>query len=105
MVPTMVSAIGTHYPCGSFIKEIIVIPNLLCWDRYGFSCLNVSKNHFANGDKRDANIVNLFCFTLRDVILEWGETHVAFFLSWKLHFLSDITPSKMMNMFTWLLSH
>jgi hypothetical protein len=30
MVPTMVSNTNTHYPCGSFIKESIVIPNLLC---------------------------------------------------------------------------
>jgi hypothetical protein len=26
----MVSTTNTHYPCGSFVKEIVVIPNLLC---------------------------------------------------------------------------
>jgi sugar phosphate permease len=26
-----------------------------------------------NGEKRDADIMNLFCFTLRYAILEWGE--------------------------------
>jgi hypothetical protein len=26
-----------------------------------------------NGEKQNANIVNLFYFTLRDVILEWGK--------------------------------
>jgi hypothetical protein len=26
-----------------------------------------------NGDKHDVGIVNLFCFTLKDVISEWGE--------------------------------
>jgi hypothetical protein len=25
-------------------------------------------------EKRDVNIVNLFCFTLRNAILEWGES-------------------------------
>jgi len=29
MVPTMVSTIGTHYPYGSFMKEIVIVPNLL----------------------------------------------------------------------------
>ncbi len=27
----------------------------------------------ANGEERDADIVNLFCFTLRDAILEWSK--------------------------------
>ncbi len=27
----------------------------------------------ANDEKNDANIVNLFCFTVRDAILRWGE--------------------------------
>jgi hypothetical protein len=27
----------------------------------------------ANGEKDDANIINLFCFTLHDTILEWGD--------------------------------
>jgi len=26
-----------------------------------------------NDEKNDANIVNMFCFTLKDAILEWGE--------------------------------
>ncbi len=26
-----------------------------------------------NSEKRNANIMNLFCFTLRDVISEWGK--------------------------------
>jgi len=31
------------------------------------------KTIYANGEKWDANIMNLFCFTLRNVILEWGK--------------------------------
>jgi hypothetical protein len=27
----------------------------------------------ANGERNDLNIVNIFCFTLRDAILEWAE--------------------------------
>jgi hypothetical protein len=27
----------------------------------------------ANGEEQDANIMNLFCFTLKDAILEWGK--------------------------------
>jgi hypothetical protein len=27
----------------------------------------------ANDEKNDADIINLFCFTLRDAILRWGE--------------------------------
>jgi hypothetical protein len=27
----------------------------------------------ANGEKQDTNIMDLFCFTLKDVILEWGK--------------------------------
>jgi hypothetical protein len=27
----------------------------------------------ANGEKWDVDIMNLFCFTLRDVISEWGK--------------------------------
>jgi hypothetical protein len=27
----------------------------------------------ANGERNDLDIVNLFCFTLNDAILEWGE--------------------------------
>lgn len=27
----------------------------------------------ANGERNDLNIVNIFCFTLRDAILEWVE--------------------------------
>ncbi len=30
----------------------------------------------ANGEGNDLNISNLFCFTLRDVILEWGENFI-----------------------------
>jgi hypothetical protein len=26
-----------------------------------------------NGERNDPNIINLFCFTFRDAILEWGE--------------------------------
>jgi hypothetical protein len=26
-----------------------------------------------NGEKQDTDIMNLFCFTLRDAISEWGE--------------------------------
>jgi len=62
----------------------------------------------ANGEKRDANIVNLFCFTLKNAISEWGEnlcslTQIAFFWNWKLPSVSNIAPFKMMNKFTWLL--
>jgi len=35
MVPTVVSATSTRYPCGSFIKEIVVVPNLFCWEKFG----------------------------------------------------------------------
>jgi len=38
MVPTMVSITSTHYPYGSFIKEIVTIPNLFYWDKFGCSC-------------------------------------------------------------------
>jgi hypothetical protein len=34
MVLTMVSTTGTHYPYGSFIKEIVTMPNLLYWDKF-----------------------------------------------------------------------
>jgi hypothetical protein len=34
-VPTMVSTINTHYPYGFFIKEIVIVSNLLCWDKFG----------------------------------------------------------------------
>jgi len=27
----------------------------------------------ANGEKKNTSIMNLFCFTLKDVILEWGK--------------------------------
>jgi len=27
----------------------------------------------ANGEKQDVDIMTLFCFTLKDAILEWGE--------------------------------
>ncbi len=27
----------------------------------------------ANGEKNDANIINIFCFTLHDAMSEWGE--------------------------------
>jgi hypothetical protein len=30
----------------------------------------------ANGERNDLNIFNLFCFTLKDVILEWGEIFI-----------------------------
>ncbi len=30
----------------------------------------------ANGKKNDADIVNLFCFTLHNAISEWGENFV-----------------------------
>jgi hypothetical protein len=30
----------------------------------------------ANGEKNDVDIINLFCFMLRYVILEWGEIFV-----------------------------
>ncbi len=43
--PTMVFTTNTHYPCGSFINKIIAMPNLLYWDRFGCSCLSVSKSH------------------------------------------------------------
>jgi hypothetical protein len=29
-----------------------------------------------NGKTMEANIINLFCFTLHDNILEWGENFV-----------------------------
>lgn len=41
----MVSTTGTHYPYGSFIKENIVIPNLLSQDKFGCSCLSVLKSN------------------------------------------------------------
>ncbi len=31
------------------------------------------KEFQANGEKQDIEIVNLFCFTLRDTILKWGK--------------------------------
>ncbi len=31
------------------------------------------KEFQANGEKQDTEIVNLFCFTLRDTILKWGK--------------------------------
>jgi hypothetical protein len=34
----MVSITSTHYPYGFFIKEIVTIPNLLYWDKFGCSC-------------------------------------------------------------------
>ncbi len=34
-----------------------------------------------NGEKGDTDIVNLFCFTLRDAILEWGENCMQFHLN------------------------
>jgi hypothetical protein len=32
----------------------------------------------ANGEERKVNIMNLFCFTLRNAILEWGENFIQF---------------------------
>jgi hypothetical protein len=32
----------------------------------------------ANGEERDVNIMNLFCFTLRNAILEWGKNFIQF---------------------------
>jgi hypothetical protein len=70
----MVSTTGTHYPCGSFIKEIVVIPNLLCWDKSKCSCSSVLENPIkVNGEKRDIDVMNLFSFTLQDTISEWSE--------------------------------
>jgi hypothetical protein len=41
MVPTMVFTTSIHYPYGSFIKEIVTVPNLLYWDKFECSCLSV----------------------------------------------------------------
>jgi hypothetical protein len=75
MAPTMVSTTSTHYPCGSFIKEIVTIPNLFCWTpTYLNTHVQVfQKTIHANGEKHDVDIMNLFCFTLRDANLEWGK--------------------------------
>jgi hypothetical protein len=99
MVPTMVSTFGIHYPYGSFIKEIVtipnllywdkykcscsnvlefikeivIVPNLLYWDKYKCSCSNVLEAIQVNGEKWDVDIMNLFCFTLKDAISDWGE--------------------------------
>jgi len=36
----------------------------------------------ANGEKWDDDIVNLFCFTLKDAILEWGKNFIQSHPSW-----------------------
>jgi hypothetical protein len=35
----------------------------------------------ANGERSDSNIVNLFCFTLKDAISKWGENFMQFHLA------------------------
>jgi hypothetical protein len=30
----------------------------------------------ANGETMEANIINMFGFTLRDIIFEWGENYI-----------------------------
>jgi hypothetical protein len=32
----------------------------------------------ANGEKQDADIMTMFCFTLRDAISKWGENFMHF---------------------------
>ncbi len=39
---------------------IVVIPNLLYWDRSKCACSSVSKNNSTNGEKQDADIMNYF---------------------------------------------
>ncbi len=61
-----------------------------------------------NGEKRDTNIMHLFCFTLKDVILECGENFMQFhlgyiFLELEATFYKHYSLFKTMNKFTWLL--
>jgi hypothetical protein len=61
----------------------------------------------ANGEKNDADIVNLFCFTLRDAILEWGENFMqshlkCSFAKLEATFVNNTKLWKPMNKSTWL---
>jgi len=38
--------------------------------------MNISQAIQANGEKNDVGIVNMFCFTLHDAILYWGENFI-----------------------------
>jgi hypothetical protein len=73
MVPIVVSTTSTHYPCGFFIKEIVTIPNLFYWTYPNTHVQVFQKAIHANGEKHDVDIMNLFCFTLKDANPKWGK--------------------------------
>jgi hypothetical protein len=64
MVPIVVSTTDTHYRCGSFIKEVVVMPNFYVGTNPNAHVQLFKKVIQANGEKRDVDIRNLFSFTL-----------------------------------------
>jgi hypothetical protein len=82
MVPTIVST--TNTPLWLLHKRIIVVPNFFCWDKSKCSCSTVLKTIQANGEKWDANIVNLLLFHLNKCNFVMGQKIYA--VSYGLHF-------------------